>query len=79
MSTTTRRTLDTASVTLPGNREFTASLYRAPDGEPLDLVLQVGFSSDAHGWRHQAGTIALPPSSLREVAEALLALAEAGR
>lgn len=30
----TRLTLDTVAVPIAGGREFTAALYRAPEGEP---------------------------------------------
>lgn len=46
----TRLTLDTVAVPIAGGREFTAALYRAPDGEPEDLVLSVGFAADHNGW-----------------------------
>jgi hypothetical protein len=68
------RTVQTATVQLPGNRTFEASLYRSADGSPLDLVLSCGFNSEANGWRAHGGTIALPPGCLADIRAALAEL-----
>lgn len=74
-----RRTLDSASVDLPGGRQFTATMLRHGDGEPADLILSVGYADDGHGWRTQAGTLALPPSALAEIRAALESLERINR
>lgn len=71
---TANRTLEAATVELPGGRQFEAVMYRGAAGEALDLVLRVDFASDGHGWRSQAGTLALPPSALPEIVAALKTL-----
>lgn len=74
MITQTRRTLDTVAVPIAGGREFTAALYRAPDGEPEDLVLSVGYAADHNGWKNHAGTICIPAGALPALRAALQAL-----
>lgn len=69
------QTLSKVSVDLPGGRRFEATMYRAGDGEPLDVVLSTTFASDGHGWRSQAGMLAIPPGALGEVVAALSSLA----
>lgn len=67
------QTLRIVRSTLSDGRTFEAKLTCEPDGTPVDLMLSVDYA-DAHGWRNQAGVLALPPSAIPQLREALNAL-----
>lgn len=74
---TSRGAFETVTVSLPGNREFGAALYRSTDGSSHRMVFRVGFSPDGFD-PGRTESIVLPPAALPEIRKALEALEATG-
>jgi hypothetical protein len=64
------QTVETVTVGVAGGRAFDAALYRDADGQPMELILSVGFASEAT-WRERASVLRLPADALPAIREAL--------